>query len=420
MSPALSKSSFKKFIIKKISSGKIVDLSEDLTANSTSTKVIGINYYESLFSPQITATVSLVDTGGLSAYDSKYDTQERTGTIVSTLPLDGDVEFEIEIESKYGTISNTFLYDTHSSPSEDSNRGVTVINLNSKYEKLNSESTVYETHRGNIGNSAAKLIKDYLNNPPSIVEKTKNSYNFSGESRDVFSVLIDIASKSIPVDGNPGFFFYETQSGFNFRSIDSLISQPPAETYYKNAVVQANLDNDTNDFKILLNTDIKKGSIANLEKTGVLRNRTIFFDPITHEYTEKENTLDLSKTLGRIKEFSDSDSFTRTFFMTKDYGTFDPGVENLLNNDPTEWQAKSPMRYNSLLSQIIHVQVPCNPRLSAGDVIECNFEIISQDEKVLGTKDGSQSGKYLILNLCHHFSDMKSQTSMTLVRDSYG
>ena len=98
MSPALSKSSFKKFIIKKISSGKIVDLSEDLTANSTSTKVIGINYYESLFSPQITATVSLVDTGGLSAYDSKYDTQERTGTIVSTLPLDGDVEFEIEIE----------------------------------------------------------------------------------------------------------------------------------------------------------------------------------------------------------------------------------------------------------------------------------------------------------------------------------
>ena len=36
-----------------------------------------------------------------------------------------------------------------------------------------------------------------------------------------------LASKSVPTDGNPGFFFYETKDGHNFRSIDSLISQDP-------------------------------------------------------------------------------------------------------------------------------------------------------------------------------------------------
>ena len=78
------------------------------------------------------------------------------------------------------------------------------------------------------------------------------------------------------------------------------------------------------------------------------------------------------------------------------------------------------MRYNSLFSQIIQIQVPCNLSLVAGDTINCEFEMVTQDEKSQGSLDPSTSGKYLILNLCHHFDPLRSYTSMTLVRDSYG
>ena len=78
------------------------------------------------------------------------------------------------------------------------------------------------------------------------------------------------------------------------------------------------------------------------------------------------------------------------------------------------------MRYNILFSQVVNIQVPCNINLRAGDTINCNFEIVTQSSKEQGSDDPVQSGKYLIIDLCHHFNPTKSMTSMTLVRDSYG
>ena len=52
--------------------------------------------------------------------------------------------------------------------------------------------------------------------------------------------------------------------------------------------------------------------------------------------------------------------------------------------------------------------------------INCNFEIVTQDSKEPGSDDPVQSGKYLIVDLRHHFDPTRSMTSMTLVRDSYG
>ena len=53
-------------------------------------------------------------------------------------------------------------------------------------------------------------------------------------------------------------------------------------------------------------------------------------------------------------------------------------------------------------------------------VIVCDFPIITEDSKDQGANDPVQSGRYLIVDLCHHFDPTRSITSMTLVRDSYG
>ena len=111
-------------------------------------------------------------------------------------------------------------------------------------------------------------------------------------------------------------------------------------------------------------------------------------------------------------------NYSKSNYHVLDIGSMDPN--NLLpNNDPRDWQAKSPMRYNLLLSQIMEIQVPCNLKLRAGNIILANFEK-QTDNKSLGGIDQQQSGKYLILHLCHTFDPQRSYTSMTIVRDAYG
>ena len=112
-------------------------------------------------------------------------------------------------------------------------------------------------------------------------------------------------------------------------------------------------------------------------------------------------------------------SFTKTFHHILDVGSLDSNPSTEVNNDPRLWQATSVMRYNLLHSQVVHIQIPCNLKLEAGDVVKMEVESAS-DNKEESPKDEQQSGNYLILNLCHHFTDRRSITSLTLVRDTYG
>ncbi len=85
-----------------------------------------------------------------------------------------------------------------------------------------------------------------------------------------------------------------------------------------------------------------------------------------------------------------------------------------------KYQAQSIMRYNTLSTQQIHMQIPLNTNLRAGDTIKCMFpKVTSENEDV----DDEQSGLYLIKQLCHHFAfgkKGKSETSMLLLRDTFG
>ena len=111
--------------------------------------------------------------------------------------------------------------------------------------------------------------------------------------------------------------------------------------------------------------------------------------------------------------------YTTTNTHVLDLGSLGDINDITPNNDPREWQAKSPMRYNLLHSQLMEIQVPCNLKLNAGKVIRVEFER-QGDNKSLGGLDEHISGNFLILHLCHHFDSKRSFTSMTIARDTYG
>ena len=64
-------------------------------------------------------------------------------------------------------------------------------------------------------------------------------------------------------------------------------------------------------------------------------------------------------------------------FIILDVGSLDSNPSTEINNDPREWQASSVMRYNLLHSQVVHIQIPCNLKLEAGNVVKMEIESTS-------------------------------------------
>jgi len=396
-------------------------------------KTTSFDYYESVLSPNVTASFTFVDTGGSVAYNNDYDKQERIGSVYNALPITSGEELKFRIRNNNsGALDferNPLIVNSASNLNQTSQQNVILINLISQSSITNQNSVVYKKYNGNIGNTVGNIIKEYLGTEQNKVriDDTSNDYSFTGNSQSPFELIMWLAAKSVPSEGNAGFFFYETRTGFNFRSIDSLISQEPVATYYRTDGFAANVDNSGNDFKILSFFITKNQNFLNTLKTGVLNSRNIYFNPKTFEEVEKPfEFTELVKSLGKDAEEPEVDTdissgkFTRTHFDILDIGTHSPEIAGSDNNDPISWQAQSTMRYNILFSQVLNMQVPCNINLKAGDTINCNFEIVTQSSKEQGSDDPVQSGKYLIVDLRHHFDPTRSMTSMTLVRDSYG
>lgn len=391
-------------------------------------KTISFRYYESIFSPIVTANMVMVDTGSSPVpTDSSQDIQQRSGSIVNSLPITGNERVEFKIKSKSGTLDfqrDPLLVNGAPIAAQETNREAYAISLVSARSFSNETTAIYETYKGKISDSVYLILTNNLKVPKSKIniEPTKIPFNFHGQGNDPFSTILNLSPQSIPADGkDPGYFFYETSLGMNFRSISGMISSKPKATYTRNSVLRAN---DDNDFKIISFKPSKNQNTLNALRSGVFSSKNIFFDPRTYQYTEKIVNLSdfqFENYLGKKAEIpNEFNDFTRTHFHILDVGSLEAGISVDINNNPLLWQAKSSMRYNLLFTQVLNIIVPCNINLNAGDVIECLFEKVTTGNKNLGAYDQHQSGKYLIAHLCHSFDPQRSYTSLTLVRDTYG
>lgn len=387
---------------------------------SVNGKVTSFSYYESLYSPVVTAKVIYID----SAESTK-----------NQLEISGNEDVRFKIQSKYGTLdfnrkSANSGMKVKGSPQtgRESNREAVFLDLVSKWEMKNKTTAVHDKYSNvTIGDAVIIILKRKLGVDYDFfdVEATKNMYDFTGKGKSPFEIITDLARKAVPVKGDPGFFFYETQDGFNFKSVNSLVSQEPKQVYVYNGSFRADQKGDDNDFKILKQPNfIKDQNVVTALESGTYASRNIFFNPFNKEFAERIYKINdkggIDQALGNSVEVDDElTGYIRTNKHILDIGSLKVGVSTSINNSPAEWQAKSTMRYNILHSQILQMMVPCNLELRAGDVIKVEIESL-ENEKCSEGIDKRQSGKYLILHLCHFFDTTKSVTSLTLVRDTYG
>ena len=392
--------------------------------------VQSIDYYEDIFSPTITLKMVITNTG---------NTVNGKG-IYQGLPLRGGERVSIRIKDKldFSDRNQYFYVSSITNVISDNQSESFVLNLCSREAITNETARVpvkFPTSSP-ISVSAEKIIKDYLRTPKTVeVDKTMNKYGFIGNMRKPFTVLTWLASKGVPEvegTGTAGYCFFETQSGYKFKSLDKLISQEKKETY--NATDIVNPDKKAQDYQIIKYVTNKNQNMLEKLRLGAYSSFRAYFNPLNFAFTGPDkgkfrisDYVDSSRNLGgkiELPKFADDpdksigDVPTRIMTGIVDLGTVEVGVSTEKNADALEFQSQSLMRYNTLFTQTLTITVACNTDLEAGNVIECLFPATTtQKEKEY---DQEQSGLYMIKELCHHFDSAGSYTSAKLVRDTFG
>ena len=398
--------------------------------------ILEMNYFEDILSPCITMTIKLIN--GYS--------------IFNRLPIRGGESVAMEIETVFGN----FRLD-----GEKAMFVTKVSNLDA--EKQSESFTLHLTSKEALQNETVRCCKKYNNSNINThvediltntlqttkigkIEQTSNTYSFIGNNKKPFHILTWLGPKSISAHsksgnsgkeakGTSGFLFYENKDGFNFRSIDSLVSNTQLQSsssnkenifkynYSVKGMIESN--NLNNNFEILNYNYEKNIDLMKSLRVGMYVNKTYFYNMYTQEldiykYKLKDELGD--KTLGGNESIAISEQFgnsiTRILVRASDHGILDSKGTFAQSGRDNADMAKSFSRYNLLFTQALNMNVPCNINLKAGDIIYAQFP--QMESAQTGEVDKEQSGNYLIKELRHHFSPNEMLTSLRLVRDSYG
>ena len=422
--------------------------------------VVSFQYFEDLFSPTITARMVIISTSGVVSDDKT----KKIESLYNGLPIRGGERVAIKIKGntkinkglRFDT-PETYLYVSKiSNVIRDGQKEIFVLHLVSR-EAITNEIThvnrkfepysLIDTHVEDIlkNDLKVKTIR-YAGN----IDPASNKYGFLGNLKSPFQLLVWLASKATPqtqsTSGFTGYFFYQTQSGFNFRSADSLIKDGldgrTARTNFKATREYTHKQftdyiNESGDFNILSYSIQRNNDLIRKLIIGQYSNFTASFNPLNGRFSKvEEGSFNLKEilnqpkgkkisTLGDVPEvptlLSDDgvglgELPSRIMSVVKDVGTLSKEASKSDSPGVSQTQKEALVRYNLLFQQVVKIIIPLNTNLQAGEVVKLNF---------LGAPEGStydrkQSGYYLIKELCHAFDTEQSVTSMTVIRDTFG
>jgi len=312
-------------------------------------------------------------------------------------------------------------------------------------KEIKTDPTLFKV-RFNPGKRTPFAIIDGLKGK-SVAQDAENKATESGGggSTDSTGAVADIESGSYgKMSGSAGYFFYENYDGYHFDSIDRLNSiekNPPVLDLY-----QENQDLKNSERNKILDIDFKQ-EIDMLTKLrmGTFSSVVCFYNYSTGAYEEYAFSLKdsfkemnhLGSQSGVLKGQADLASKpTRIMSALIDHETWFDGTEVASPEKKDggsnaaefpDWQksyiAQSISRLNSLNNQEVKITIPLHPELKVGQTVEIFIpNMVSTPDRGEENYDPEHSGVYMIakLNHAYDFKNIKGNTHLTLIRDSYG
>ena len=417
--------------------GKTVDLS---------TGVIRLQYWESILQDGIRATVMYGDSG--NTIDEK--------TAIDGLPIVGQERVQLKFTDNNEETLELIMYVNKVKPFyDDSTKSAVALDLSSKEFIMNEKVRVTKRYDGKVSEHVKTILKDVLKTDKDLdIEETQNNYNFLGLNKKPYYMLNYLCKASVPStqnsEGNTaGFLFYETSKGYNFKSIDTLLSQEKKKSIIYNETpdnggkdIPAGYDMKALEFEKENAVDVK-----NKLRMGAYSTRTVVFDPFNCKYEvlgkeakeveKKEGIQTAGDRLPVLNpEFEESGKakeFSRTMYMLLDTGSLPSGnadkpvattKEQLKKSKEQNYQAQkilsqSVMRYNQLFAAMNTITIAGDFSLHAGDAIFVDAPELQADTKNDEVNKES-GGLYIIADLCHYITPKETYTKLNLVRDTFG
>ena len=421
--------------------GKTVDLS---------TGTFRLQYWESILQDGIRATVMYGDSG--NTIDEK--------TAVDGLPIVGQEKVQLKFtDNNEETLDLTMYVNSVKPFYDDSTKSAVLLDLVSKEFIMNQKVRVTKRYDGKVSDHVKTILKDVLKvDEEKIIdeniEETQNDYNFLGLNKKPYYILNYLSKASVPStqnsDGNTaGYFFYETSKGYNFKSIDSLLSQEKK----KSIIYNETPDNGGKDIPAgydMKALEFDKENAVNVQnklRMGAYSTRTVVFNPFNCKYEvlgkeakeveEKEGIQTAGERLPVFNPEFNPDGkkidFSRTMYMLLDTGSLPTGdaekpvaaADQQLekcesqNYQPAKILAQSVMRYNQLFAALNTITIAGDFSLHAGDAIFVDAPDL-QTDTTNDEVNKESGGLYIIADLCHYITPKETYTKLNLVRDTFG
>ena len=407
----------KNLTISSVDGDKVAVLGDNITS------VLSIDYYENIFHPNYEFEIVFV------SVDNPLGDLELRGTETASIEIQhgsGTLEFDdlivtSFIQNQSESTANTFTVRLDPVG--------TINNEKNRVTKRYSPDVKGTVHVENILKTQIGAGEDDID-----VEESANPVGFFGNYWRPFKALYWIAKRSMsgsmPEDGDGtdrvGFLFWQTKSGYKFKSIDTMISDSKKETVFE--YVQNDATSDNPNFDLYNPTfEIDQNIILQMMNSMYGENRK-YFNLHTLQVTDdvafsksnaKQAHLGIEDETKLNYDINERPTVpTRNIFM--DYtmrrdGTINDGDKEY---NPHKIISQAKMRYQTLLSRSLRATVPMNLKLEAGDVVS-----VKLIDSMKGT-DKWMSGLYIIKDLQHSYITRKNgvqcYTYLRLVKDTPG
>ena len=400
--------------------------------------IFELKYYESILQDSIRVTIIYVDSQG---------TVKGT-TALEGLPIVGQEKVELEFVDNADNKKKVTLFVNSAHPQyNDYSKQMVALDLVSKEFILNEQVRVRKRYDGKISDHVNRILTD---SPPFglgtkkkvDIEQTVNLYNFIGNNKKPLYKCTWLAKKSIPSTGGgkgntAGYFFFETDSGFIYKSIDTLMKQEPktkliynTSTDNQGAKIPPGYDGKIVEY----NVDSAMDNVASKMKMGHYNTKIVKFDPFNcfYEVTNNQASNDYEKGGKNLPKLNDtefpnkqSNAATKTSYVLIDTGTLPTGNSSQQidkakekNLEESDILNQATMRYNNLFGTKTSITIPGMFKLSAGDTIFIDSPKIESSKN--NDVNQQYGGKYLISDICHYVTQRETFTSANLVRESFG
>lgn len=387
-------------------------------ANVTA-QVMGLEIYEDMFSPFMTVSLVL----------------RESVDYINLFPFVGEefIDLEVVTPDIARTIKGRFyIYRITDREYTKDKEVVYAIKAISEEFLTDANSKINRSFSGNISEIAKSLIdKEGLSTgKPINIDPSINTTKFTANFWNPTKCLYFLSSAATDTKGMPAFMFFENRDGFNFKSVDQLLTKRPYQEFKKDNYTRT-LQNDgvnsikdpTEDFKriIDISVPVMTDYMADIQ-TGKIKSRMLNHDILTKKYTVKDYSI--KKDTIKPNWLNDNPSYSKYALANAASTMINiPKYYNNFTNIVDVTNAKTTQRrlsfFQMLNSHKVTIQVFGRTDYTIGQIVNLDIPRATQLFKnETDPRDLILSGNYLVSAINHTITRESHTCTMELVKNS--